>query len=373
MINEKRLIKTFIELVKIDSESRREKKVADYIVKKIKKLGLKYTFDKSQKKTGSDVGNLIIYKKSNNDKKTFVLSSHMDTVVPGNGIKPRIKNKYIESSGNTILGADDKSGLSIILEILEVLTEKKYPHVNLEVAITTCEEIGLLGAKYLDYKLLKSKSGIVLDSTSPSRLVLKGPSSDYFSIQVNGIEAHSGINPDKGISSIKVASEIINKIKIGRLYNDTTLNIGKISGGSAINIVPGKTLINCEIRSHRESIINSILNKIKKDISKIEKKYKKVNNKFSIKFKKERIYDSINISSKDEIVKRVLNASKEMKYKTEIVETGGGADANFFVKNGIKTVNLGTGMREFHTINEKLILKEFIMSANIVLRSLLRT
>ena len=176
--------------------------------------------------------------------------------MPGNGIKPIIKKNHIESGGNTILGADDKSGLAIILEIFETLVEKKYPHVNLEAAITTCEEIGLLGAKFLNYKLLKSKSGIVLDSTSPSRLVLKGPSSDYFSIDILGIEAHSGINPEKGLSSIKIASEVISKIKVGRIYKDTTLNIGKIKGGSAINIVPGKTSIKCEIRSHRESIIS---------------------------------------------------------------------------------------------------------------------
>ena len=371
MINEKRLIKTFTDLVKIDSESRNEKNVASYIEKKIKKLKLKYKFDNSKKLTGSNVGNLIIYKKDNNSKKFFVLSSHMDTVVPGNGIKPIVKKNHIESGGNTILGADDKSGLAIILEVFETLVEKKYPHVNLEAAITTCEEIGLLGAKFLNYKLLKSKSGIVLDSTSPSRLVLKGPSSDYFSIDILGVESHSGINPEKGISSIKIASEVISKIKIGRIYKDTTLNIGKIKGGSAINIVPGKTSIQCEIRSHRESVISKILDQIKKNLKIIEKKYKKINPKFSIIFKKERIYDSINISPNNEIVKRVLKASKELNYKTNIVETGGGADANFFVKNKISTVNLGTGMREFHTVDEKLILDEFITSANIVLKTIL--
>ena len=371
MINEKRLIKTFTDLVKIDSESRNEKNVASYIEKKIKKLKLKYKFDNSKKLTGSNVGKLIIYKNDNNSKKFFLLSSHMDTVVPGNGIKPIVKKNHIESGGNTILGADDKSGLAIILEVFETLVEKKYPHVNLEAAITTCEEIGLLGAKFLNYKLLKSKSGIVLDSTSPSRLVLKGPSSDYFSIDILGVESHSGINPEKGISSIKIASEVISKIKIGRIYKDTTLNIGKIKGGSAINIVPGKTSIQCEIRSHREFVISKILNQIKKNIKIIEKKYKKINPKFSIIFKKDRIYDSINISPNNEIVKRVLKASEELNYKTNIVETGGGADANFFVKNKINTVNLGTGMREFHTVDEKLILNEFITSANIVLKAIL--
>ena len=366
MINKKRLVNTFKDLVKIDSISRDEKKVANYIIKKLKKLKLKYKIDNSNKKTGSNTGNIIVYKNYNSKQDVYLLSSHMDTVVPGINIKPIIKKKYITSAGNTILGADDKSGLAIIIELLETLVEKKIPHLNIEVAITTCEEIGLLGAKFLDYKLLKSKSGIVLDSTSPDRLVIKGPSSDYFSIEVNGIEAHSGINPEKGISSIKVAAEIINKINIGRLSKGTTLNIGKIDGGSAINIVPGKTTILSEIRSHDESKIKKILDKIKKDILKIEHKYKKTNKKFSIKFKKNRIYDSINISKNEQVVKRILKASKKINYLTTPVETGGGADANFFVKNGIKTVNLGTGMREFHTINEKLILDEFFTSAEIV-------
>lgn len=315
MINKKRMLKTFLELVQIDSESRKEKKVADYIIKKIAKYKLPYKFDKSKKKTGSDIGNLIIYKKFSSKNKTIVLSSHMDTVVPGLGIKPIIKKNHIQSDGNTILGADDKSGLAIILEIIETFAEKKIPHLNIEAAITTCEEIGLLGAKFLDYKLLKSKSGIVLDSTSPDRLVVKGPSSDYFTITVTGIEAHSGINPDKGISSIKVSAEIINKIKTGRILKDTTLNIGKIKGGSAINIVPGKTEIQCEIRSHREKIINNILNKIKTDLMKIEKKYKKINKGFMITMKKERIYDSIDIPKNEMIIQRIIAAAKKIILK----------------------------------------------------------
>lgn len=370
MINKKRMLKTFLELVKIDSESRKEKKVADYILKKIAKYKLPYKFDKSNKKTGSEIGNLIIYKNFSSKKDTVVLSSHMDTVVPGLGIKPIVKKNHVQSDGNTILGADDKSGLAIIIEVLETFSEKKIPHLNIEAAITTCEEIGLLGAKFLNYKLLKSKSGIVLDSTSPDRLVIKGPSSDYFTITITGIEAHSGINPEKGISSIKVSAEIINKIKIGRIFKDTTLNIGKIKGGSAINIVPGKTEILCEIRSHREKIINNILNKIKKDLLKIEKKYKKINKGFSITMNKERIYDSINISKNELIIKRIMAAAKKNNFKTLPVETGGGADANFFVKNGINTVNLGTGMREFHTKKEKLILKEFYKAGEIVFDTL---
>ena len=371
MINKKRLLSTFIDLVKIDSESRNEKNVAEYIKKKLKRLNIKFKIDNSKNKTKSNHGNIIARLVSNPKLPTIVLSSHMDTVVPGNGIKPIVKKNFVISSGDTILGSDDKSGLAIILEILEVFSTGKFNHLNIEAAITTCEEIGLLGAKYLDYKLLKSKEGIVLDSTSPERLVTKGPASDLFNIEVNGIEAHSGVNPELGLSSIKVASEIINKIQTGRIGRNTTLNIGKINGGSAINIIPGKTTISCEIRGHSEKNISRQLDKIQKMLKRTEKKYKKLNKKFSIKFRKERIYDSININKNSLIVKRILKSCKESGYKINIVETGGGADANFFVKNGVNTVNLGTGMREFHTKNEKLILKEFYQSADIVFKSLL--
>ena len=199
----------------------------------------------------------------------------------------------------------------------------------------------------------------------------KGPSSDYFNIIVQGVEAHSGINPEKGISSITASADIISKMRTGRINSNSTINIGKINGGSAINIVPGRTEINCEIRSHNENTIKIELGKIKKIIENVNKKYKKINKKFNAKIKINRIYDSINIPKNSLIIKNILKTCKQFDYKIDLVETGGGADANFFVKNGVNTVNLGTGMREFHTVKEKLILKEFFQSANIVINSLI--
>ena len=371
MINKKRLIKTFTDLVKIDSESRNEVDVARYIKNKLNKLGIKYKIDKSAVLTKSNHGNIIAKLGSKKNLPTILLSSHMDTVTNGLGIKPVIKRDSITSDGRTILGADDKSGLAIILETLEILKRKKLNHYNVEAAITTCEEIGLLGAKFLDYNLLNSREGIVLDSTSPERLVYKGPSSDYFNIIVQGVEAHSGINPEKGISSITASADIISKMRTGRINSNSTINIGKINGGSAINIVPGRTEINCEIRSHNENTIKIELGKIKKIIENVNKKYKKINKKFNAKIKINRIYDSINIPKNSLIIENILKTCKQFDYKIDLVETGGGADANFFVKNGVNTVNLGTGMREFHTVKEKLILKEFFQSANIVINSLI--
>ena len=371
MINQARLVKTFTDLVRIDSESKNEIDVAIYIKNKLKKLGISYKIDSSKKLTKSNHGNIIATLGKNKKYPTILLSSHMDTVTNGKGIKPVVKKNHITSDGRTILGADDKSGLAIILETLEVLKKNKLKHCNIEVAITTCEEIGLLGARYLDYKLLKAKEGIVLDSTSPERLVFKGPSSDYFNITIRGIEAHSGINPEHGLSSIAVSAEIITKMKTGRINKNTTINIGRINGGSAVNIVPGQTEIMCEIRSHNERKIKSELSKIKKTLTAANKKYKKINKNFNASINVNRIYNSINIPKNIFIIKRILSTCKDFNYKVDLVETGGGADANFFVQNGINTVNLGTGMREFHTTKEKLILKEFYQSANIVLNSLI--
>jgi tripeptide aminopeptidase len=371
MINQARLVKTFTDLVRIDSESKNEIDVAIYIKNKLKKLGISYKIDSSKKLTKSNHGNIIATLGKNKKYPTILLSSHMDTVTNGKSIKPVVKKNYITSDGRTILGADDKSGLAIILETLEVLKKNKLKHCNIEVAITTCEEIGLLGARYLDYKLLKAKEGIVLDSTSPERLVFKGPSSDYFNITIKGIEAHSGINPEHGLSSIAVSAEIITKMKTGRINKNTTINIGRINGGSAVNIVPGQTEIMCEIRSHNERKIKSELNKIKKTLTAANKKYKKINKNFNASIKVNRIYNSINIPKNIFIIKSILSTCKDFNYKVDLVETGGGADANFFVQNGINTVNLGTGMRDFHTTKEKLILKEFYQSANIVLNSLI--
>jgi len=215
-----RMVKQFMDMVKIDSESGNEEKMIDYLIEEFTKIGAKAEKD--------DYGNLIAKMDARgcSGKDPILLSCHADTVLPGIGIEPILKDGVIRSKGDTILGADDKAGISEMLEALRV-AEIMPP---IEIAISRQEEVGLLGVKNLDFSKITAKKGFLLDNDTLDTIVIGGPS--YFAIDVNitGKAAHAGMEPEKGISAIQAAAKAISALRLGRLDKDTTANVGVING-----------------------------------------------------------------------------------------------------------------------------------------------
>ncbi len=374
MISKDRMTQHVMDIIKIDSHSKREKDVALKLQKDMEELGAECSYDNVGEKVGGNVGNLIVKLKGNkSEAPPFFLCSHMDTVAPGEGIKPHIVDGVMRSDGTTILGSDDKSGVSIIVEVLRTLKEKEIPHGDIEIAFTICEEIGLLGAKYIDIEKFKSKYGIVLDSSTPKRLVLRCPSSDKLHIKVHGLEAHAGLCPENGISAVKVASEAIAKMNIGRIDEETTANIGLISGGVATNIVPKLVNIDAEARSHDKEKLDKQVEHMCNCFYEASRNHKIIFNgeeySSSVEIDIERIYENMDVPSYAHVTKLVDKACENLNHEIKHHTSGGGCDANYLNNRGIECVNLGTGMYELHTVSEHLILDEFYRSAEIVLET----
>ena len=257
MIEKERMTEHVMDLIRIDSLSKKEKDMALRLQKDMEDLGAECFYDDAGEKLNGNVGNLIVKLEGNkSDALPFFLSAHMDTVGPGEGIKPRIEDGIMKSDGTTILGSDDKSGVAIIVETIRALKDNSIPHGDIEIAFTICEEIGLLGAKHIDISKFKAKHGIVLDSSTPDRLVLRCPSAERIEFTVHGLEAHAGLCPENGISAIELASEAISKMKLGRIDDITTANIGVIHGGRATNIIPNNVRVVGEARSHSEEALS---------------------------------------------------------------------------------------------------------------------
>jgi len=173
MINKKRLLDRFLSYVQIDSPTKSERKFAEYLKSEMEEIGLDVCMDDAGEKVGSDSGNLIGKLKGNTQGETILFSAHMDTVSPGIGIKPVIRDGVIYSDGTTVLGADDKAGIAAILEGVETIIEKNIAHGDIEIVFSIYEEGGLYGAKNLDYENLKAKTGFVFDSGgSPGEIVI---------------------------------------------------------------------------------------------------------------------------------------------------------------------------------------------------------
>ncbi len=298
------------------------------------------------------------------------LSAHMDTVVPGEGVVPVLEGNILRSDGRTVLGGDDKSGVAIICEALRAIRENNIPSSDIDVVFTICEEAGLLGARYLDVSRLRARFGLVLDSDSVGFLFTKGPAANHLDFKIRGLEAHAGVCPENGISAIQVAALGISRMRLGRIDNETTANIGLIDGGMAVNIVPNAVHLKGEARSHNEEklkqqtqhMIQCLEEAASSYSTEIDGKQFKVTVEPTVK----RQYDHMDVPDEAPIVKLVHAAARSLGINVQTLATGGGCDANILNKRGLEVANLSTGMRDIHTVKEWLDLNDLTTSAQMV-------
>lgn len=362
MLNKKRLVRTFKALVKIDSLSLFEGKIAKYLRKELRVLGIKIR--EAGVPRDGEAGNLAAFLPGNGiNSPRLLLNAHIDTVSPGNNIKPIEKKGYLFSDGTTILGADNKAGVAAILEILHVIKEKKLKHPPLRIVFTVAEEIGLVGAKALPEKILKADFGLTLDGGDIDQVINQAPTQYNLTATIVGKSAHAGIHPEEGINAIKVASAAISNMRLGRIDQETTANIGIIKGGKATNIIPDEVELKGEARSHNPR-------KLEKQVEHMEQVLFRACRKYQarLKLKVERIYKSFKINLKDKTVALVLSALRESGINPKVEKTGGGSDANIFNQYGIPTLILGVGADRVHTTKEQLCVEDFVKGTEAVLR-----
>lgn len=353
MINQDRLVKTLTDLIKIDSPSGEEEKVAKEVKERLQVLGCRVQEDK--------FGNIIA--KLKGDGEPILLEAHLDTVEPGRNIKPIINGDTIHSDGKTILGADPKAGISIILEVLQYLKESQQKHLPLEIVLTREEEIGLNGARNLDYSLINAKYGLILDGDEEVHKVFKsGPGYIRIDAIITGRAAHAGVAPEKGISSIEIASKIISKLKLGRLDFETTANIGQIQGGSARNAVPQTTHLKGEIRSLNKKKLLKQAERVQKIFDSVMLKYPEA----KIHLELEEEFSGYRLTPEHKTVKLISDTLKNMDIEPLLLDSGGGTDANIFHTHGIEVVVVGTGVWDLHTTSEYLVIPQFIQAAQFV-------
>jgi len=370
MINRDRLAESFMSLTSIDSVSRKEAKISDEIRKILAPFADEIWIDSAGEKVGSDTGNLIARIQGNRNVPPLMLNAHMDTVEPGIGVKPQFKNGVFSSDGSTVLGADDKSAIAIIIETLHILHENKLPHGPLEIVITICEEIGLLGAKNLDFNLLSAEYGYALDTADTECIVTRAPAANRFEILVHGKDAHAGVDPENGINAILLASRAIAGLKLGRIDSETTCNIGVIEARGATNIVPNLVRIKGEVRSHDETKLENITRKMVDAFEDVVEDYRKENAmgalpRLDIDIENE--FSSTFVPDDHPVVTMAKQAAENLKRQVQTKKTGGGSDANVFFKNGIITGVIGTGMKDIHTVRESIRLDDMEKTVRLLL------
>ncbi len=350
MVNRDRLVDEFLQLVRIDSLSLKEGQMCEALKKKLQELGYSPVEDDAGQKLGGECGNIICTVKGNKDVPAVLVTAHMDTVVPGIGKKPVVEGDIIKSDGTTILGGDDVAGIAVILETLKVLKEQSIEHGDIQIAFTIGEEIGLLGAKNLDFSQIYAKYGFILDSDGNiGSAAVKAPAQNKIHAVIKGKAAHAGMEPEKGISAFSIMADAITSMKLGRIDEETTANIGIIHGGMATNIVCDRVELSCEARSRDASKLEAQTQHMRKCFEEAAAKWGG-----QVDFKAEIEYPAFNIDTDSDIIRIIQKAASDSGFQFEAITTGGGSDTNIINSKGIQAVDLSIGMTKVHSVNEQI-------------------
>lgn len=363
MIDEERIRREFAELVGIDAPSFSERRIADRVKELLLALGFEVYEDRAGDHYGSDTGNVYGFLKGTVPGKPILLSAHLDTVQPAFGKKAVFhEDGRITSEGDTVLGADDAAGIVEILEGIRHLREEQIPHRDVEVLFPVAEELYIKGTEVFDFGRIQAKEAYVLDmSGEPGTAALKAPSLISFRITVRGKASHAGFAPEEGIHAVRVMSEAVSSLRMGRVDADTTLNIGKITGGTATNIVPEFCACEGEIRSYCHQ-------KALEQVDVLREAFRTVTEKNGADFELEHKIDLFAYETEREapVVKRFERACEKLGMAGILTGTFGGSDNNNFARHGIRGIVLSCGMHECHSVREYTTIRELKQGAALV-------
>lgn len=370
LIDRERLARTFIQLCETDSPSGEEGRMAALVTALLCGAGAPPPFeDDSAARTGSQCGNLIFrFDGDDAAHAPLFFNCHLDTVEPGRGIKALRQDGRFTSSGETILGSDDKAGIAALIEAWRVIQEHKLPHAPLEFIFTTCEETGLLGAKALNPAHVRAKMGYALDTSGFGKVIIGAPASKRLRITVKGAAAHAGLHPEKGINAIVLAAKALAAAPCGRIDHETTANFGTIHGGAATNIVPEQVLIEGEIRSHSLDKLERLSKEIEAVFRKTVADWRDSSGRApELDFQAELDFPAMKLDMNDVVVRRIAAAAERIGMDLCYEIAGGGSDANIFNGCGLATAIVATGMTNVHSTAEEVSLDDIAQLTELVL------
>lgn len=366
-MDEARIRSTFLELVQISSHSLHEQDVAAYCRGRLEALGFAVVEDDAGVKLGGTTGNLIATLPGDASRPALLLAAHMDTVIPGEGVKPRVDEEgVVWSDGTTVLGADDKAGVTAILAAVEEIVNEKLPHGPLQVVFTIAEEQGLQGAKQLDKSRLHAKLGLSLDSGGTlGTLVVAGPAQVKWEAEFAGKSAHAGVAPERGVSAIKMAANGVARMPHGRIDEETTVNVGSFLGDGPTNIVADRVRLVGEARSRNDAKLDRVLAQIDEAFHAAAEAAGG-----SVRFSSNLMYHGFRFAEGDEVRERAERAVTSAGFTVRPTEGGGGSDANVYTSLGVPTINIGIGYEDIHSVHEHIRLDDIASAARIAVEFL---
>jgi tripeptide aminopeptidase len=355
------LLSLFLRLAPIEGVSHFERAIADEVITILRASGIDVIEDQSATIVKGNTGNILCFPPGfRADASAIMLEAHLDTVQPTGLLKAIVKEDRVCSDGSTILGADNRMGLSILVDLLLHSKEISGPKKNFFVALTVGEETGLYGAAALDLSKYKVTTAFVFDCSKRPGIFIRESVGLYdFTAQFVGKAAHAGVAPEEGVSAIALAALAISKIQLGRIDAETTANIGKIFGGEATNIVPERVTVEGEVRSFSPDRIREELRKIEQSF------HASVNGSGRLVFSAYSDFEPYVHEADAPAVVELEDAIRRAGLTPKPIRYMGGSDANKYNAKGIPAVNIGIGAQKPHSVEEFFLLEDLFKSSEI--------
>ena len=364
MISKERLQSRFLEMIQVFSPSKGELPMVEWLERYFTERGISYRTDEAGKGYGGNGKNIVAHIPGNLPGDPIGFMAHTDQIEPCQDIHPIIEGDIIRTDGTTTLGGDDKGGITAILEAVEDILETNPPHRDLYLVFSCSEEISMLGTKHMDLDMLPCKDLVVADDTGNTGVIAyKAPAMEAIHVTFHGRKAHAGIEPEKGVNAIVAAAKAISQMHIGRLSPETTSNIGRIEGGGATNVVTDSVYFTAEIRSHSMEVLHD-------EVAYMEQCCRKAAEEMgaTVEFCHELSYPTLNVSLDSNLVQMTVKAMEEEGITPNCMVIGGGSDANILAGHGYRSVILGLGMRDVHTVEESLDMNEVYKCTKVMRR-----
>jgi tripeptide aminopeptidase len=356
-------LELFLELAAIPSPPGDERGVADVVLRYLRGLGLEPDEDGCGPEIGSTMGNIYARVEATASGTPVFFCAHLDTVPPDGRLEPVVEDGFVHNAGGTILGADNKSAVVAMLEgVRRVLAENR-PHAGIELLFTPKEEVGLIGAYAFDHDRLNAELGYVYDQAAPiGEVILGAPWSQAMEVRFHGRAAHSGMYPEEGRSAIQAAAKAIADLRLGRIDEETSANVGVIKGGTGGNIIPEWCTFLAEARSQDEAKLKTIVQEMLDAFS-----FAATATDCEVETSVRKSYLGYRFKQSDDVVELASDALRRCGYEPTYAVSGGGADANVFNERGRRCVNLANGMTDIHTPDERIAVDDLAAMVDVTL------
>jgi tripeptide aminopeptidase len=344
-----RLADTFVTLCEIESPSGSEAEAARYVTSELEALGFSVDEDSTAAETGAACGNLYARIPGSDVGRTVMLCAHVDTVPLADRVEVELVDGVFRNHRETILGADNKAAIAVLLEIARDCVSSP-PPVGIELVFTTCEEIGLRGAHAFDTGRLESDFGYAFDHASPiGELILAAPT--YYRVigDFLGRAAHSGLRPEEGRNAIVAAARAIGAMKLGRIDEETTANVGLIEGGTATNVVAERCRVEAEVRSLDDAKASAGMREMVDTLT-----WAASATETDVDVSVEEQFRAYRISAAEPVVAAAEAALRDCGVTPVHRVTGGGSDANAFAAKGFRCLNMANGTEANHSPDERV-------------------